>query len=355
MTLRRGAVLGLQKNTHRMIRLRSVIAALFAKALGAESVNRDDNFFDLGGDSLAATICAVEIGRAFGLDKFPAVTLLWAPTVALIAKALAEIESSDEASVFAIQPEGDGIPLFLVAPGMEAQALGKNFGGRPIFGIRVPDLERPNAPDTMELIAEECVVALRRHRPHGPYALAGWCGAGVLALEMAWSLHRQGADVAFAALYDARNIFLPPMNRSLKALAQAVRQMQRVSFFVSRVRSGGLRVAAAAFEGRAKIDAHAKAFNNALLRHRPKLWHGRTVHIWASKRPKGRFREADFEWTHVSPGGFEYYEVPGDHVSMLYEPKLAEILASEIDRANRHAAAPQPLEQSGSPQVIPTI
>jgi hypothetical protein len=37
----------------------------------------------------------------------------------------------------------------------------------------------------MEAIAEECVVALRRHRPSGPYALAGWCGAGVLALEIA--------------------------------------------------------------------------------------------------------------------------------------------------------------------------
>lgn len=320
----------------------AVVAALFAKALGMERVNRDDNFFDLGGDSLAATLCAVEISRAFGLEKFSSVTFFWAPTVALIAKALSEIDSSDEAAIFTIQPEGDGIPLFLVSPGMEVPTLGKNFGRRPIFGIRPSNLERPNAPETMELIAEECVVALRRHRPNGPYALAGWCGAGVLALEMAWSLHQQGAEVAFAALYDARNIFLPPLNRSQRALAQAVRQVQRVSFFVSRVRSGGFRVAAAAFEGRAKIDAHATAFNNALLRHRPKLWHGRTVHIWASNRPKGRFREADFEWTHISPGGFEYYEIPGDHVSMLYEPKLAEILASEIDRANRHAAAPQP-------------
>jgi thioesterase domain-containing protein len=311
-----------------------ILADLFAKALGVDSVTRDDNFFDLGGGSLAATRCAADIGRAFGLEKFSAVTFLWAPTVAGMAKALSATGNGNEASVLPIQPEGDGIPLFLVAPGMEAHALAKNIGKRPVFGIRVPNLERRNAPPTMELIAEECVVALRRHRPDGPYALAGWCGAGVLALEMAQSLKLQGAEVAFVALFDARDIFLPPMNRSRKALVQAARHAQRISFFLSRVRLGGLRVAPTAFDRRTEIDPHAEVFNDALRRHQPKVWHGRIIHIWASERPRGKFREVDFAWTHLSPGGFEYYEVPGGHISMLYEPKLAEILAAEIDRAS---------------------
>ena len=310
-----------------------ILARLFAKALGLECVTRDDNFFDLGGGSLTATLCAADIGRAFGLDRFSAVTFFWAPTVARMAKALSEIDSSDEAAVFAIQPKGDGIPLYLVAPGLEVQTLARNLGNRPIFGIRVPNLERKNSIATMELIAGDCIAALRRHRPHGPYALAGWCGAGVLALEMAWGLKRQDAEVAFVALFDARSLFLPPMTGSKKALVQAVRQAQRISFFLSRVRSGGLRLAVSAFRKRAETNLHAHAFNAALRRSRPR-WQGRTVHIWAADRPKGMFREVDFEWTHLSPAGFEYHEVPGDHSSMLYQPNLANLLAAEIDRAN---------------------
>jgi acyl-CoA synthetase (AMP-forming)/AMP-acid ligase II/thioesterase domain-containing protein len=312
-----------------------ILADLFAKALGVDSVNRDDNFFDLGGGSLAATQCAADIGRAFGLENFSAVTFLWAPTVAAIAKALPKLDSSGGATVFTVQPEGDYIPIFLVAPGREALTLAKNLGKRPIFGIAVPNLERRSAPCTMEAIAEECAVALRRHRPSGPYALAGWCGAGVLALEIAHILTRQGAEVSFVALFDARNIYLPPMNRSRKALVQAVRQAQRISFFLSRVRRGGLSVAAIAFDSRTGVNPHAEAFDEAVRQYRPKAWNGRTIHIWASRRPPGKFREVDFDWTHLSPSGFEYYEIPGDHMSMLYEPKLAEILAAEIDRASR--------------------
>jgi acyl-CoA synthetase (AMP-forming)/AMP-acid ligase II/thioesterase domain-containing protein len=311
-----------------------ILAGLFAKALGVASVARDDNFFELGGGSLAATRCAAEIGRAFGLNKFSAVAFLWAPTVAAMAKTLAETDGGDQATVVTIQPDGDGIPIFLVAPGMEVQSLAKNLGKRPLLGIGVPNLERRTATCTMEIIAEECVAALRRRRPSGPYALAGWCGAGILALEMAQILNRQGAEVAFVALFDARNIYLPPMNRSRKVLVQAVRQAQRIYFFLLRVRLGGLRAVAVALNSRIEVNPQAEAFNEALRRYQPTVWHGRMIHIWASRRPRGKFRDVDFDWRHLSPSGFEYYEIPGDHISMLYEPKLAEILTAEIDRAS---------------------
>ena len=311
-----------------------IVGGLFAKALGLDHVERDDNFFDLGGGSLAAARCAADIGSALGLEGFSPVTFLWAPTVARMAKALSEIDNGKDAGVLTIQPEGEGMPLFLVAPGMEARALAGNIGKRPVFGIRVPHLEGRAVPPTMETIAEECVLALQRHQPNGPYALAGWCGAGVLALEIARKLSEQGAGVAFVALFDARDIWLPPMSQPRKSFVQAVRRVQRLSFFLSRVRSAGLSTAATAFERRIEVNPHAEAFNQALRLYRPRPWNGRMIHIWASRRPKGAFREVDFEWNHLSPAGFQYHQVPGDHLSMLYESKLAQILTAEMDRAS---------------------
>jgi len=62
------------------------------------------------------------------------------------------------------------------------------------------------------------------------------------------------------------------------------------------------------------------------------------IHFWASIGIQGKFRDVDFAWTHVLPRGFDYHVIPGDHESMLHNPRLAEILAAELDRATSPTA-----------------
>jgi thioesterase domain-containing protein len=57
----------------------------------------------------------------------------------------------------------------------------------------------------------------------------------------------------------------------------------------------------------------------------------------AAERPKGAFRDPEFIWGQLSPAGFGFHEVPGDHDSMLREPNantIAEILGSELSEAD---------------------
>jgi thioesterase domain-containing protein len=251
--------------------------------------------------------------------------------------------------VASIQPNGTGIPLCLVAPGMEGLSLARNLGpDRPLLGIRVPNLEHRPPPHTIEDIAAECVRALRRARSNGPYALGGWCAAGVLALEMARQLESEGAQVAFVALFDARTVFLPPMNLPKRVLVRYCHLAQRIGFFLSRVPARGLKMVRGAIKTRVThaqnanqrarrglLPSHSDIMYKALAHYRPLPWSGRMVHIWAAERPKGRFRDPEFIWSHLSPSGFAFYEVPGDHLSMLSEPNIAvlsDILASELDR-----------------------
>lgn len=75
------------------------------------------------------------------------------------------------------------------------------------------------------------------------------------------------------------------------------------------------------------------------------------LHLWAAERPKGAFRDPEFVWGHLSPAGFEFHEVPGNHDSMLREPSagaIAEILGAELSKADAANTAPS---ESGTASI----
>ena len=254
--------------------------------------------------------------------------------------------------VVAFQATGSGIPLFLVDPGLEAVGIVRHLGSdHPVFGIRVPNLGTVPMPRRMEAIAAACARAVREQCPKGPYAFAGWCAAGFLGLEIARQLERGGASIAFVAMFDARTVHLPPMSADKRLAIRFWYVLQRFRFLVWRAHAQGrgpLRSAvmsrvehARSFAGRDRSRAQAGAVNDAARAHQPAPWRGRIVHIWAEERPRGLFRDPQFVCGFLSPEGYKFYEVPGDRISMLAEPRVAEvsrILAAELDRAGASQA-----------------
>ena len=104
--------------------LESAVADVWAQLLGCERVGRDDDFFDLGGDSLLATRCAVRLGEALGL-QVDAVDLLDHPILRLLAAELAGRPAPDGA---------DGIDRALIdhvaaLPADAWELLGTRSGG----------------------------------------------------------------------------------------------------------------------------------------------------------------------------------------------------------------------------------
>jgi thioesterase domain-containing protein len=264
--------------------------------------------------------------------------------------------SATQDAVVAIQPQGCGVPLFLVSPGLEAWSLRRLLGDqRPLFGIRLPDLQRARHLDSIEAIAAECVRGIRKARPHGPYALAGWCAAGLLGLEIARQLERSGARIAFVAMLDARGALLPPMSRGKRRLVRFCHLTQRFTFFVSGVLAEGpARVRNAVISRvrhtkeaggrvlRGNAPTHTDAMSAAIGKYRPSPWKGRMIHIWASERPRGIYHDPQFLCGHLSPDGFAFYEIGGNHLSVLSDPHLAElsrVLALELDQSSSRPEA----------------
>ena len=89
-----------------------VVASLFAELLGAERVGLDDDFFDLGGNSLLATQLVSRLGRTLGA-QVPLRVLFDAPTVcALAARAESHVGTGGRAALTA-RPRGEQVPLSL--------------------------------------------------------------------------------------------------------------------------------------------------------------------------------------------------------------------------------------------------
>ncbi len=327
------------------------VAELFAGVLHRERVGLHDNFFDLGGDSLAAVECALLLEEEFGcIDLSPSV-FLWAPTAALMSAAMADSQGLEaESGVLPFRPRGDGLPLFLIHPGYEGGRIARHLAGdHPLFGIPIPAAENPARQRSIHELASECARVLRSFRPRGPYALVGWCAYGAIALEMARQLEEQGCQVSFVAMLDVRNFFLPPLSARHLAWVRLWMRIRRF-IYVARCWPRGLweryRTALTS-----SAPTELPEATSALLRHRPQPWAGRMVHVWASDWPRGRYFDPAFGWNHLAPNGFHFHRVPGDHLTMIQEPSIAQvtrILSDELDRADDRERAKRAVDVAAS-------
>lgn len=178
---------------------RSVVAAL-EEVLGISPVGVDDDFFDLGGDSLAALQVVARVSEELGVD-LPHQIMLDAPTAASVAAFVETSGATKErgASLVTIR-EGDTAraPFFLLHP-----VGGSVFFYRelsrflpaelPILGFQAAGLRDEAEPlGTVEELATRYVEELRGVQPTGPYALGGAAFGGLVALEMAQRLRAEG-------------------------------------------------------------------------------------------------------------------------------------------------------------------
>lgn len=212
------------------------LTRIWEDLLGVRPIEADQNYFDLGGDSLLAVQMFAQVDKVFGV-KLPVATLFEAPTVGELAKVLVEETASRSrwSSIVAIQPKGTRPPFFCVhgAGGnvLIYRELSKRLGeDQPFYGLQSQGLDGESEPlEKIEEMAAIYAAEIRRVQPKGPYHLGGYCLGGTIAYEVAQQLRAQGEEVALLALFDTLNWYkLPPLNSWKKFRIQ----VDRVAFHV---------------------------------------------------------------------------------------------------------------------------
>ena len=180
---------------------------VWQSVLGLRSIGINDNFFDLGGDSILS-IQVVSQARAAGFNIVPN-QLFEQPTIAELATALSFTVSAAElfeqpanrfSSLVPIQPEGTRRPFFFHGGSAEAltwtkfsRLLGPD---QPFYAMQRPDFNAQSATDsTVEELAAICIREIRQIQPAGPYTVGGHCFGGTVAFEIARQLQAEGEKV----------------------------------------------------------------------------------------------------------------------------------------------------------------
>src|SRR5882724_3348244 len=233
------------------------LVEVWQEILDVRPIGIHDNFFDLGGHSLAGASLISRLNRIFGLDL--AVRVLFeAPTVAQLTSSievqqrtlsepklkavkekpsyLVELQSGrGKTRVFFFPGGGGGEGEFFIYAKL-ARYVGTDYS---FYGLRARGADGKSEPHKgVEEMAADYIQAIRTVQPHGPYFLVGECFGGIAAHEAARQLQAEGERIALLALMDTqrptKRIYL---NYRVSRLFEAVNYfIRRIRFFIRRIR-----------------------------------------------------------------------------------------------------------------------
>jgi aspartate racemase len=268
-------------------------------------------------------------------------------------------------SLAPLQPKGTKFPFFWIYGDSTNFLLPAHLGpDQPLYGLQHQSLDgRPARYTRVETIAKHYLEELRAARPHGPYALGGYCFGAIVAFEMAQQLKKEGELVALIFMLDPPGARLQqaPAPISIPISEEIKRHWRQIAPLGP---GGKMQYVLPRVSARTKWirTAFAEAF--AKLRWRYCLWSGRLLPVSLRspyildvyrratqfyqpqpypgpvvlfKAHTGPYRP-QLNWFQLVTGKIEIHEHPGDHMALREEPQVrqwAAILKQALDREQK--------------------
>jgi thioesterase domain-containing protein/acyl carrier protein len=331
-----------------------------------DTLSIDDDFFDLGGDSLLAARLFTQIeqdfGRTLSLDL-----LLECSTIQALA-ALLQHSRPDAPSPSLVTIQQGTIqqgtahhgsapaPLFCL-PGiggnvLEFRAMARRLGPEyTLLGLRPAGFDGQLTHEwSVPEIAAQAIQQMRALQPRGPYYLAGYSCGGVLAFEIAQQLTDQGEKVATLALLDSDLSTTSPYLSLVARLRLHLRTLwtgadggrwsylrSRFRLLAERLRRGnmhhededvliGLDLSPASLEV-------ARLHLAALRNYHPRVYNGRITLFVAQQTADASLRagcsDPTLGWSRWTREPVEMHLAPGTHAEILQRKEL-QLLAHKL-------------------------
>lgn len=306
-----------------------VVAAFVARALDLDGVGAHDDFFELGGDSLAAEALLASMASSLDVPPDVLTTGLIAenPTVAELAEALRRRRRAGrDAAVVTFNGSGSRRPLFVVAGAggvaLAFRRLAERLGqDQPVVALQARGLEGGGRPEwSVRSRARHHLAQLRQVQPHGPYRLAGHSLGALVALDLAQQLREAGEQVESLVVIDS---FPPDPDLAPPALDGPL--LRRAKVLASILLTGVVQS-----HGLGHYDRFHLQGKLLQRRYRTQPWDGRALVLVAADDPDA---EARSRWADHLSGPWSMHRTGGDHTGVLQEPHvgpLADLVRAEL-------------------------
>jgi amino acid adenylation domain-containing protein len=307
------------------------LTRIWERLLERFPVGMEDDFFDLGGNSLLALQVVDQVRQLF--DRVLQVDTLWhdGRTIAGLAGLLRD-QTGESIWARAVPIRAQGSRRHLFCPHIAGghiyyyDNLARHLDpDHPIYGLPARGTDGRRSPhDTTEAIAAHCTRLMREVQPNGPYALLGYCSGGVFAFEMAQQLRQQGEEIALLALIDSES---PDLSRQVRWIFTEALRDRNLRYAQERLYA--LALNAVGLPQLRKLKGIGEAHRWALWSYKPSPYDGSMT----------LFRPIDYEhagdptlgWRRLAKGGVRVHLLPGRHGDLVKEPGVRG-LAAELEQ-----------------------
>ena len=202
-----------------------VLLNLWARVLGQEKIGLQDDFFELGGNSLILVRLLAEIDQQFGVI-IPLVELEKYSTIQHMAGFIQSAQDNQAVlpehvpldafqgkgsedvplkhGLIPFQSEGSKTPLFILPASLYLRKFASAFSpDRPVYSLFPIENQQIIYRNSVQETAGDYYRNLIEFLPHGPYLLFGHSGYGFFVLELARLLIRNGNKDVFVGLLDS--------------------------------------------------------------------------------------------------------------------------------------------------------
>lgn len=348
----------------------ALLESWWRELLMAEQVSADDDFFDLGGDSIIAVQLFRKINNEFGIDLGLS-TIFDARTVRQLADLISQAtkektpQAKSSPAVVAIQPKGKQPPIYVISGVggnvIKFQKLAFYLGeDQPMFGLLPRGLDGKEPYFTrIEDMAGYYADAIQGTQPVGPYQLMGYSFGGLVAYEVARQLVERGAQVSFLGLLDsAEPQYLDRLQRALPrrqryraqldhlAEAAASRGMERLrDLFASKLSALTFKVYRAL--GRAVPQDLGKFEYISLLagmQYHPGAYGGKATIFRSTVREISEGTDRALGWGGLA-AQIEVIDIPSNHFNLFKDPNVG-VLAEKLKWAiSANSVRPAQMQQ----------
>jgi thioesterase domain-containing protein/acyl carrier protein len=331
----------------------AAVIAAFTNVLGSPAVGPDSNFFEIGGHSLLAVECMLELENRTG-QRVSITQFLNHPTPRGVAAILKRQSQQSFGYVYPVSENLIGLPVFVFSSSRLAYALKRYRPDWTIYGIQLrwrDDRDEEIEYRSLKEMATYIAAEINELSAGKRFVLAGSSFPAMVAFEVARQLHainktplltiliepslcygiRTWLELDLARhgrLREGKNHYLQWLAMNNPFRAQFWRRLNQVSPFGRINRPSGN-------DERSARDQHATYEQDRTIvlwrNYRPSYYAGPAV-LLAGSEHSWQVRENWQRWLH---DGCSVHTLNADHVGILKDPFMSEavvpIVMSEVD------------------------